>query len=266
MGKDAKLNRTRKTCENEPREVDESLASVGFRKDGHAQSPVPMPDTIPETEGADEGHTSDWTNGDFIEVADLRRSFGYLAATEKATLTLTNVMLSKSEANVKDIEIELLRTEEQCSAKTQQGRGLVIAMPPGVERPPFLRVRCTDAQHFTVHEGDLRLPKADSGKVGAMQLMAGETPATIAFDYEIAEHERKEDEVRLAQMQYLSPFIKPYPSDAFAPLRALHRWTGSSCGAACQRTGSPTDASTRTSATSGSTSSGRFSIRPPTSR
>ena len=225
-----------------------------------------MPDTIPETEGADEGHTSDWTNGDFIEVADLRRSFGYLAATEKATLTLTNVMLSKSEANVKDIEIELLRTEEQCSAKTQQGRGLVIAMPPGVERPPFLRVRCTDAQHFTVHEGDLRLPKADSGKVGAMQLMAGETPATIAFDYEIAEHERKEDEVRLAQMQYLSPFIKPYPSDASAPLRALHRWTGSSCGAACQRTGSPTDASTRTSATSGSTSSGRFSIRPPTSR
>ena len=99
-----------------------------------------MPDTIPETEGADEGHTSDWTNGDFIEVADLRRSFGYLAATEKATLTLTNVMLSKSEANVKDIEIELLRTEEQCSAKTQQGRGLVIAMPPGVERPPLASV------------------------------------------------------------------------------------------------------------------------------
>ena len=57
-----------------------------------------------------------------------------------------------------------------------------LTMPMGVERPPFVRVRVTDASGFGIHEGDLRLPDAASGALRGVQLMTGDTPASLSFE------------------------------------------------------------------------------------
>ena len=41
-----------------------------------------------------------WAEGDFVEVGELKRAFGYLAATNKAELTISNVAIGKSGSGV----------------------------------------------------------------------------------------------------------------------------------------------------------------------
>jgi len=139
---------------------------------------------------------NDWREGDFVEVQEFRRAFGFLAATDKASLSLSDVTLDGLE--VVAVEIGLLRTNVDGAVATiKQGGSCTLAVPAGTERPPFLRVRALDGDGVAVHEGDVKLPAAATGVLSGARLMSGATPATLTLSYEIADlvHEKSETEI-----------------------------------------------------------------------
>jgi len=138
-----------------------------------------------------------WQDNDFVRVEDLRRAFGYLAHTAKATLSLQKITIGGNEAkssDIKVVEVELLRTDDDCIATVEPGGSCTLYMPAGVQRPPFVRIRVLDSMDFTEHEGDVRLPQAASGELRGAQLMTA-APATISFGYSITDHDVDQDDV-----------------------------------------------------------------------